>query len=160
MSEYIATTGEDTERRSMSRTLFFALTVLVSLPFLAATISLTVNFIDNPPGKIWQPRMLQSMLFNFGFWLGLCGTAFALTSTSEQRKTLGAAATLFGVANIVLGYALKRIFEQSIVQSLTLTPLIIPLILWFLAILIAVKAPGRQEPQAVTEDHETTGESQ
>lgn len=155
MNEIVTTNVEESGRRSVSRMLFCVLVIFISLPFLAATVSVAFDFVIKPTSKLWQPRMLQSMLFNFGFWLGLCGMAVSITSRSEQRKTLGAATTLFGIANIVLGFALKRVFEQAMVQVYSLTPLIIPLVLWFLAILIAVRAPGRKEPEAGTVSDET-----
>ncbi len=118
---------------------------IIATPFLAGAIWMGLQLVRLPGtfGHFVMAQNLEATLFAFGFGLGTLGSGFALASKSASRRTLGAAATLFGCSHISLAFIIRHSIDESVLPPI----FFIPVALWALSVWLAIRAPGLGDRQ-------------
>ena len=135
--------------------------LVVSAPFVAGAVVLTCELIrlPNTAGQLAAARLSCAAMFAFGLSVGLIGSTLALVSSHADRRTLGCAATLFGCANIALGFMLRRWIEGTVTSyTPSVLQVLIPVTLWICSVWLAVRAARMESSRAAVAQQSTPEE--
>ena len=136
--------------------------LVASVPFVAGAVVLTCELVRLPDtsGRLAAARLSCAAMFAFGLSVGLVGSTLALVSPQADRRTLGCAATLFGCANIALGFMLRRWIEGTVTSyAPSVLQVLIPIVLWISSVWLAIRA-AKMESSPAAAVQESTPEEQ
>ena len=135
--------------------------LVASAPFVVGAVVLTCDLVRLPDaaGRLAAARLSCAAMFAFGLSVGLIGSTLALVSSQADRRTLGCAATLFGCANIALGFMLRRWIEGTVTSyTPSAVQVSVPVILWISSVWLAIRAARMESSRAAGEQKPTPEE--